>query len=321
MPLPTPPHPRPTLCRPLLALAAACALALFVPRDAHGQAPEKAPAKPTVQQVVTEKAVVVSPPSPELPPAPTSLNLPLDSHPWARFGVGAWRTLRTVTETFDETGKFLTRSETLHTDKLAEIAADSYTLESTSIVEVGGKRLRGATQVIRHSLLTDHTSQTPITVELPAIDISLSGKTVPCQQWGLSYGEGPQRRLETLYYAPEFPPYLLRREVSAPDGSSAADLTGETTSVLAVDVPILLDGGMVGGYRQQVRSTAGANQVETMELHCDLAPGGLVRASSTERDASGRRVRWVVTELEEFGDADEKPKSERRWRLFQRHAR
>lgn len=272
------------------------------------------------QQVTAEKAVATAA-EPALPPAPDTLELPVASHPWGRFDVGAWRTLRTVTETFDENGKFLTRSETLHTDTLTEVTDESYTLETTSVVEVGGKRLRGATQVTRRSLLTDHTSQAPIAVEHPAVDISLCGKTIPCQQWELTYGEGAQRRIETLFYAPEFPPNVMRREVSAPDGSSAADLTSEVTSVLAVDVPILLEGGMVAGYRQQVRATAGANQIERTELLCALAPGGLVEASSTERDASGRRVRWVVTELEDFGDAQDAPQTDRRWRLFRRPGR
>ncbi|TWT72715.1 hypothetical protein Pla123a_40140 [Posidoniimonas polymericola] len=324
-----PPYVRPALRARVLrvlgtTLGALCAVAVALVGPAASQPPIAPPVDESItdsaQPFTAEKAVATVS-APELPPAPDSLQLPVESHPWGRFDVGAWRTLRTVTETFDESGRFLTRSETLHTDKLSEITDESYTLETTSVVEVGGKRLRGATQVTRRSLLTDHTSQSPIAVEHPAVDISLGGKTIPCQQWELTYGEGPQRRIETLFYAPEFPPYLMRREVAAPDGSSASDLTGEVTSVLAVDVPILLEGGMVAGYRQQVRATAGANQIERTELLCGLAPGGLVQASSTERDASGRRVRWVVTELEDFGDAGDAPETERRWRLFRRQGR
>lgn len=300
----------------LLVFAMAAAVA-----DADTEPPT--PAEPSDGPVtaVTTKKIMASPQPPVLPPAPVVETVPLDHHPWARFAIGSWRTMRTITETFDENGKFLVRSETLHTDKLTEVTEETYTIETSSVVEVGGKRLRGATQVITHCLWSDHCGESPLVTTLPKADISLSGRTIPCQRWELSIGEGPKRRLETVYYAADFAPHFLRREVVAADGSSAADVTGVTSRVIGVDVPILLDGGMIAGYQRLVQTTAGANQTERMELCCAAAPGGLVQASATERDASGRRVRWVVTELDDFGQEGDRPKTERRWRLFPRRNR
>ncbi len=229
---------------------------------------------------------------------------------------GTWRTLRTVTETFDENGKFLARSETLHTDTLMEVTADDYALETATMVTVGGKHLRGGAQVSRRSLMSDASSDPPLVTTLSSADIGLSDRTIPCQRWELSIGEGAQRRLETVYYSPDVAPYVLRRELVAADGSSTSDLTNVDARVIGVDVPILLEGGMIAGHQLRIRSTMGANTVESLELRCQEAPGGLVRAASTERDPSGRRVRWVVTELEEFGSAGDRPTSQRRWRLF-----
>lgn len=253
-----------------------------------------------------------------LPPAPASVTLPAEQHAWARFELGAWRTLRTVTETYDEAGKFLLRSETLHTDKLVEVTDDTYTVETSSIVEVGGKRLRGAAKLREHSLLSAYSNQPPLVTRLAPADIDLGTRTIPCQRWELAIGKASGRQLETVYYSPEFPPYVFRRELSAADGSNSAQLTTATETILAAELPILIDGAMVSGHQVQVRTTAGANTTESIEVRTLSVPGGLITAANTERGPSGRRIRWMVTELEEFGQAGERPKNRRAWRILQR---
>lgn len=261
------------------------------------------------------RKVIGPPPAPTLPNAPIECPLPAEHHPWAKFSTGAWRTLRTVTATFDENQEVLARTETVRTDTLLDKDNETYSIETSTVVEVGGRKLRSGKQTSRHSLISDATSEPPLVTLQPTGDISLGGRTIPCKRWELSFGEGAARTRETVYYSAEVYPYVLRRERSAADGSEELEST-LTSHVVAVDVPLLMEEVIWPGCQLKINSTAGANVIERLELHSELAPGGLVTSTATERDASGNRVRWIVTELEDFGQAGERPQSNRRWRLF-----
>lgn len=244
--------------------------------------------------------------------------LPHQHHDWARFQPGAWRTLQTVTETFDPNGKFIGRSETTQTDTLLEVTADTYTIESSTVVHIGGKKLRGSAQRTTRSLLTDTPVELQAVVALPAANLNLDGRIVPCQRWRLELGAGAQRRLETLYYNADLSPYVLRREALAADDTSAATEIQSTTTVVRVDAPVALDEGIFPGRHVSIDSQTGAHRVARLEVRTDVVPGGMVSASSTERDAAGRRVRWSTTELVDSGQAGDTPAPRQRWRLFKR---
>lgn len=274
---------------------------------------------------------------------PTSF-LPPEHHPWARFAPGAWRTLRTITETFDPTGQFIGRSQTSQTETLVDVNEQGYTLETTAVVHVGGKELRGAAQRTTFSLLTDTPAERVKASPLPAANLSLEGRTIPCQRWRVVVGEDPRRRVETVYYNPDLSPYILHREVaqSAPatddaatpdEANSASPLIPSTepqstTTVVRSDAPVTFEDGegneaddaIVPGAHVAVETRAGAHRIAQFEVHSDVIPGGLVSATSTERDATGRRVRWSTTELFDYGQAGDPPQRKRRWRLFRRGA-
>ncbi|MEM9187183.1 MAG: hypothetical protein AAGB00_11880 [Planctomycetota bacterium] len=254
------------------------------------------------------------------PPDGDAPRLPASEHPWARFAPGAWRTLRTTTESFDTKGKFLGRTETTVTETLIETTADDYAIETVTLLQVGGKRLRGAPQRERRGLLSDSAAPLSDLQSLSPATLEIEGREVVCDRWRLAFGEGPQRRLETVWRRAGVSPYLLRREAVAADGTAATTTVQSVAEVIRCDVPVAVDGGIFPGCHVAVNTLTGTHRMQRLEVRTDAVPGGLVSATSTERDESGRRARWSTIELVEFGQAGETPAAEkRRWRLFRRH--
>lgn len=288
-----------------------------------------------------------SPDQPSRTSTPALISFPAEHHPWARFEPGAWRTIRITTESFDAAGKFLGRSETTQTDRLIEVNENYFGLETTNVVHVGGKKLRGATQQTNHSLLADSAGELIELTELTQANLKLGERLIPCRRLQLTFDAAGQRRQETVFYSSAVSPYILRREIittaqptealtATIKEASATDVSttlshGQPTlddppleeisiAVVRIDLPVSLDDELAPGCNAVVVKRSGDHQTESLEVWSDVAPGGLVSASTTERDATGRRVRWTSTELVEFGQAGESPESEprRRWRLFRR---
>ena len=275
---------------------------------------ESESAEPAPVKVVARRAVTSAPPAAKSVPP----QLPRGHHAWARFQPGAWRRIKVTSESFDANGRFLSRSETSQTESLVAVDDESYTLELVSVVDVGGKRLRGASQKTTYHLLCDAPANRVTTTRLDEANISLAGAVIPVERWRVQIGtaEEEDRRTEILYYSPDRSPYLLRREAQSGDASESLQ---STQSVTRVDAPRLLNGGIVPTSHITTMTRNGGNQINEFEVQSDGVPGGLVSASSTERDASGRRVRWSTTELEDYGDAPQPASQRRRWSPFRRH--
>jgi len=255
---------------------------------------------------------------PDAPAAGPTESIPKRHHPWARFEPGAWRTIRTITESFDPTGKYVGRSETTQTETLVAVTENQYTIQSSTVVHVGGKQLRGATTQATYHLLTDTPGELVQASPLPPANLNLDGRVVSCRRWQLTLGSGPQRRLETVYYSPDLSPHILRREASAADGTGESTEVQSTMSVVRVDAPVTYDEEIVPGSHATILSQSGTHRIERTQILTDVAPGGMVSATSTERDGAGRRIRWSTTDLVDCGQAGDEPRPRRRWRLFRR---
>lgn len=281
--------------------------------------------------------VAVLPPAPKATdadedpaePASTDLELPGSHHPWARFAVGAWRNVRTTTESFDTAGQFVSRSETERRETLVEIASDRYTLEVSTTVLVGGKRLRSEDQRQTMAYITESPSEVQSVEPLEAALLQVSGKSIRCQRWRITSGKAPGVRTETYWYSPDLSPYVLQVESVTRERADASAVE-QMRVVTDVDVPLEVDKRLTPGWRTRVVTSADNHRVETTELGSPVVPGGLVHATTTERDPTGRRVRWSVSEVTSYGQAaadtteveaeSEPPPLLRRLRLFRRQA-
>lgn len=307
------------------------------------------------------------------PPVPSALNspasnpplpaasLPYEHHAWARFTPGAWRTLRTVTEAFDDAQRVISRTETVKTQSLIAVAGQTYSIESVTEAIVAGKKLQGTPQTATYSLLSDETFPVTKITELEPASVSLAGRVIPCKRWSvlLAKPEGPLA--ETLFYAADYSPYVLRREWSQGRIATGSDNNGDTNRnagpnasastetsptdeiertepdrvemVIRLKSPITIDGAtdsrrpgaatLVSSNHVLIRSQRGDESMERFEVRCFEVPGGLISASQTETDSTGKKKRWSTVELVDYGTEPvlELPRDRPLLRLFRRRHR
>ncbi len=288
----------------------------LAPTQAAGEAPLWVAPNPSEGSALTPSAPQQA--AEEVLPTPVSQSdagpaspLPADHHPWGRFEPGAWRRLLIVSETFDENGLLVGRSETQRKETLLSHTQNQYTLRLETTIDVGGKRLPGPTQELTYGLLTDSPARiTSLEIGAPAT-ISLQGQAIPCEQWlmTLPMGQGSTGQgggsVETLYYNADIFPYLLRRErQEIVEGKRVGELT---SNVVRIGVPIVIDSAILSAYHTVTtrKSPSGATS-ERQAVSLQEVPGGLVSESATEYGVTGRRVRWTVTRLVAYGLQEDK---------------
>jgi hypothetical protein len=243
------------------------------------------------------------------PDAPAgAIALPTDQHPWARFAPGAWRTVRTISETFDPTGKLLGRTVTTRTQTLTEVTTETYTLQESSEVTVGGAQLPGPNQMVTLSLLLDQPLTQRATVkELAIAKVRIAGSDIPCRRWEVKWLAAQQPHRDIIWYAAGKSPFVLRRERST---TNASQPTTEVWRARRLELPLAIGDQLAAGWQQEIDITSPAGTTQRNGLCSFEAPGGLVAESSIERDPAGNRLRWTVTRLIDFGlSADDSMKA------------
>jgi hypothetical protein len=225
-------------------------------------------------------------------------------HPWGSFDVGAWRSSRITSESFDASGALVGRSVTARTERLVRKGAETVTLAYETVVEVSGKRLPGPHQEVTTDLWTDEAvpddSPAAQGQRLPDAVISLRKRPIECQVWAFTTPLDRGERLHTVWYAPAEVPSVLRHEqVDLIDGGEASR---ERRSVTRRRVATPLAGGIVEAYFVSIdRELAGGGRIEAYGAHVPGVPGGVLNEGVTEFDAAGQRVRWTTTELVNWG--------------------
>lgn len=223
-------------------------------------------------------------------------NLPPAHHAWARFQLGAWRTLRIRSESFDERGITLGQSTTIRTETLTHVASDHYQLQINTIVEVGGKQLPGTVQEVVLNLVTDSQAQTTVPQKKGTTMISLHGQAIPCTIWSLVTPTDQGEREELIYYTPGRAPYILKRERT--DRVEEKTIAQKTTRVVREGLPAMVGRSFQPSYHLSITEhLLRGGQRERFEAHCDNVPGGLIYASETDYGLAGERLRWTTIEL------------------------
>src|SRR5215468_6421002 len=71
------------------------------------------------------------------------------AHAWARFGRGAWRQARIVTENFDDDGKLASSSVTDNRTMVEDVSAGRVTLRIEATIEIAGQKVPAQPQVVK----------------------------------------------------------------------------------------------------------------------------------------------------------------------------
>ena len=231
--------------------------------------------------------------------------LPAEHHLWARFQPGAWRELQIVTETFDEAGQPTSRNITTQKEILNVVAEGKYVINVRATVDLGTKQIVGDWKTRVLDLATDSVGNLSETRRRENHPLSLAGCASDCQVWELYYVDNGRPLRDVVHYDPERFPHILRRETSDVRGEESMPVEVEQrTEVTAIEVPCqiqqrILSCTCLRTYRQRAKGDSLRLAFINREV-----PGGEVVVRATDFDAAGRRVRWSVATVIDFGESE-----------------
>ena len=102
-------------------------------------------------------------------------------HPWGRFEPGTWKTVRVVSETFNEQGQVVSVSTSDMKTTLQDVDNEGVTLEVESCMEVAGKRFRTEPQTVKQGFHGE-AIEPSLTLKKPADDqLVIENRKIPCK--------------------------------------------------------------------------------------------------------------------------------------------
>lgn len=227
--------------------------------------------------------------------------LPAEHHPWARFSAGAWREVRTTTETFDAEGRVASRSVTTQQESLHSATDERYALDVQATVDLVGKRITGKWINRILQTATDGAGAIVSSRRLPDAPVELAGQTVTCQVWELTYNDDARALVDRVWYHADQFPYVLRRETHADGGDAASPLANQVQEVIATETPYLVEGELLRCTCLKTTRQGEKGSSERLALVSSAVPGGEVAVWTTDFDPEGRRTRWSSQELLDYG--------------------
>jgi hypothetical protein len=220
-------------------------------------------------------------------------------HPWARFPVGSWKSVRVVSETLDENGIVANTIRTETKTTLVAADAQSYSLRIESTVEVAGKRFASQPQVVKHGYYGETAGQSVTVKKLADEELVIDGRSVPSEVRQATYEADGVTRSSKIYYSSRISPYQLRRETTT-EGVPEEQGIKTTVETVAIALPQkVLSEVHPAAYLKTTRKSPQGTKV-TLEAHCDNVPGGVVSHSSSDTDASGHTIRRSTLELIDY---------------------
>ncbi len=227
--------------------------------------------------------------------------MPGEHHRWARFGSGAWRTVRVTTETLDETGRVASTAITTSSSTLQSVTPTDYTLEVDVTVEVDGRRVNSPSRIVTRRF--DGTADgNNVAIESDGTE-SLVVEYIPvvCDVYVMTVAEDTHRQVTRIYYSQDMAPFVLKKTVRSTDPSGETALEEIDEQVVHREMPRRF--GTKTLTTSVIRTTRSNAKGSTMTLafRCERVPGGIVDQTSKEKDVDGRIVRRSMLELIGYG--------------------
>lgn len=219
-------------------------------------------------------------------------------HPWGCFEKGAWRRVREVTQTFgdDETRTSTTETKTT----LRALAADGAELLVEAVREVGGTRIDADPQTIKQGWHGELAGQDVKVTHPGSGEVVIRALKIPCQIEQLDL-TGPASKTTTkIYYSDTVEPFILKRESVETD--LEGNTIGETTAeVVEMDVPCRILAIIRNTFLVKAVHTNEKGETTTLAFTSTRVPGGVIRRTTKQRDATGRLIRQSSLELLDYG--------------------
>jgi hypothetical protein len=228
---------------------------------------------------------------------------PRKHHPWASFSPGAWKIVRTTTETFDADGKVASTGVTETKTTLKRVDDDAVTLEVEVGVWVGGRLLDPKPQTVRQGLHGEAGCEKATVKDLGAGEVVVEDRAIACrtQQVEVTAPDNKWTRTIKVFHSNDVAPYMLKCESITKEVGKEAEVSRMTMVVDALQMPCEIAEHLtsVAHSRTVLRDDHGVTT--TLAYTSTEVPGGMVRQWSKEEDKAGHLVRRTVMEMTDFG--------------------
>jgi hypothetical protein len=220
-------------------------------------------------------------------------------HPWVNFNPGSWSQVRQVTETINENGVVTGATSTETKTTLQQISADGVTIKIEAIVEVAGKRLASAPQVVKQGFAEETSGQTLTVKEADGSELSVDGQKISCRSEQAEVIGGGQKRIISLCFSDKAP-YIFRKVSTTTDLPSGAIINETVSEVVARDMPqkVLNDIFQAAHVKTQTKHQQGTTI--SLSVLVESVPGAVVSQTSKKLDPQGRVVRRSTLELIDY---------------------
>ena len=220
-------------------------------------------------------------------------------HPWARFPMKSWTRTQVITTT-EHSGRLvrtLTETKTI----LDSVMENSLTLQMTSTVDVGGRRVETPPQ----KQILDFYSELVIdgtTIEQqPSTMLVVDKQLIPCEVRSYVLLMPETRQRTTVWYSTQLYPHILRverilRKVATGKNPEEKVLSRSTTELLETDA-MRLRRSKRGNYSYRTITKTGDFTTDTVTVGSWHIPGGLRFETVRELDRNGKVIRTTETRM------------------------
>lgn len=232
------------------------------------------------------------------------LLVPHEHHEWASFPAGSWKQVRQVSETFKD-GKVISSITTTVTIRLKEVGADFIVLEREAKSEVSGQVFEKPLREFRSGLNGLQGTQTVHIRPAGQQKLNILGRTYDCEVRQLEVLGEPTKIEGKVFYDPQTPPYLLRREYQFTSAGAEKPDKQMLSEVMAVNkpYPVLTEIKTVAFVVQ--KTTSADETSEAVEAQCIDVPGFVVGTWMTAYDKDGNLKAKTTVELLNYEVAPE----------------
>lgn len=222
-------------------------------------------------------------------------------HPWGQFNPGAWRLVRTTTESISSAGELVNRtcSESRITLQKTEKNTVIYVVETG--MNIAGKCVKIEPKTVTHHIFGISTGESPVMQYLEPQQLMIEGRPVICHVYQLTFSDGISLTKVKVWYNADQSPHLFRREVVVKNPKYASALEHSIMEITSLNAPVSVLGKIYPAYRTHSVTRLADREIRTSAISASNIPGGVVSRSTREMTLSGTLLQQTTLELLDFG--------------------